>query len=93
MILDEYLSTVKEKLLQEGKAILQIKCSPGASKTEWHSLLDGETPLAKLRIVAAPERGKANAMIIKFIQKEFDCMAEITSGHTSSTKLLKLWKK
>ncbi len=93
MILNEYLTIVKEKLLQDGKAILQIKCSPGADKTAWHSLLDGETPIAKLRVAAAPERGKANLVITKFIQKEFNCAAEITSGHTSSTKLLKLLKK
>ena len=93
MILDEYLNTVKKKLRDTDKTVLQIKCSPGANKTQWHSLLNGETPIAKLRVAAAPERGKANALITKFIQKEFDCIAEITSGHTSSTKRLKLWTK
>lgn len=89
----EYLDSVKEKLNTNGETILQIKCTPGAAKTEWHSLLDGETPIAKLRVAAAPERGKANSMITKFIQKEFTCGVEITTGHTNSTKLLKLWKK
>lgn len=90
MNLTEYLDSVKEKLHTNGETILQIKCTPGAAKTKWHSLLDGETPIAKLRVAAAPERGKANSMITKFIQKEFNCNAEITTGHTSSTKLVKL---
>ncbi len=93
MILEDYLTAVREKLSQKGEAILQIKCSPGAAKTEWHSLLDGEKLVAKLRVAAAPERGKANSVITNFIQKEFDCIVEITSGHTNSIKLLKLWKK
>ena len=90
MNLTEYLDSVKEKLQNNGEAILQIKCTPGAAKTKWHSLLDGETPMAKLRVTAAPERGKANYMITKFIQKEFNCHVEIMTGHTNSTKLLKL---
>jgi uncharacterized protein (TIGR00251 family) len=93
MKLNDYLDTVKNNLSQNGETILQIKCSPGANKTEWYSLLDGEKPIAKLRVAAAPERGKANLVITKFIQKDFNCTAEITSGHTSSIKLLKLWKK
>ena len=93
MILEEYLNSVKNALLQKKSAILHIKCSPGAIKTEWHSLLDGETPIAKLRVAAAPEKGKANSLITKFIQKEFNCIATITSGQTNSTKLLKLSKK
>ncbi len=92
MSLEQYLNSIKENLQNNSKAILQIKCSPGAAKTEWHSLLNGETPVAKLRVAAAPEKGKANSMITKFIQKEFNCNVEIASGHTNSTKLLKLWK-
>lgn len=91
MILKEYLDSVKEKLQNNGEAILQIKCTPGAATTKWHSLLDGEIPIAKLRVAAAPERGKANSMITKFIQKEFSCSVKITTGHTNNTKLLKLW--
>jgi uncharacterized protein (TIGR00251 family) len=90
MNLTEYLDSVHKTLQKNGETMLQIKCTPGAAKTEWHSLLDGETPIVKLRVAAAPERGKANSMITKFIQKEFNCSAEITTGHTSSTKLVKL---
>lgn len=93
MTLEEYLNSVQEALGHKGTAMLQIKCTPGAAKTKWHSLLDGEKPLAKLRVAAAPERGKANSMITKFIQKYFNCESEIITGHTQSTKLLKLWKK
>lgn len=93
MILDDYLTSIRETLFREKQVVVQIKCTPGAAKTEWHSLLDGETPIIKLRVAAAPERGKANLLITKFIQKEFNCNVEITSGHTSSTKLLKLWNK
>lgn len=90
MTLEKYLDSIKKILQSKGEAMLQIKCTPGAQKTEWHSLLDGDTPTAKLRVKAAPEKGKANLMITKFIQKEFSCSAEITTGHTTSLKLLKL---
>lgn len=90
MNIEDYLILVQKTLETKGETILQIKVSPGAEKTKWHSLLNGEKPVAKLRVVAAPEKGKANSMITKFIQKEFDCHAEIMSGHTNSTKLVKL---
>lgn len=93
MILDDYLSAVRKTLEKNGTAVLRIKVSPGAAKTKWHSLLDGEEKVAKIRVAAAPERGRANTLITKFVQKYFNCTAEITSGHTSSTKTVKLWKK
>lgn len=92
MTLDEHLTEVRETLGKNGSAVLRIKVSPGAAQTRWHSLLDGKERIAKIRVVAAPERGRANALIIKFIQKSFNCSAKITSGHTSSTKTIQLCK-
>lgn len=92
MILQEYLTSVREQLAKQNEATLRVKVSPGAAQTKWHSLLESDFPQAKIRIAAAPERGKANSAITKFIQKEFNCTAEITSGFTNSSKTIKLTK-
>ncbi len=47
----------------------------------------------KIRIKAAPEKGKANAELIKFLSKQYGLPKEkisIISGSTDRTKLIKL---
>lgn len=56
--------------------------------------IDGEEVLTyKIRIKAAPEKGKANAELIKFLAKEFKTQKEnieIISGKTDRIKLIKI---
>jgi uncharacterized protein (TIGR00251 family) len=49
---------------------LEIKAQPGASKTELAGIKDGRL---KVRIAAAPEDGKANAELCRFLAGVLGC--------------------
>ncbi len=70
---------------------LRIKVLPKSPKNEVVEILDDET--IKIRIKAVPERGKANAELIKFLSKEFGVQRDqitIISGKTEQLKLVKI---
>ncbi|MDR2941550.1 MAG: DUF167 domain-containing protein [Treponema sp.] len=69
---------------------LEIKAVPGASKTEFAGVKDGRL---RVRIAAAPEDGKANAELINFLSKSFDCPKRdlrILAGEKSRLKIIAL---
>lgn len=85
----------KLQLHEDGEIFLRIKVSPNASKNEIVSLsLDGEgEETLKIKIAAAPEKGKANAEISKFFAKTFEIPKKnvnIISGEKNPLKLIKL---
>jgi len=57
--------------------------------------IDGEEVLTyKIRLKSAPEKGKANTELIKFLAKEFSVPKEnieIISGKTERIKLIKIF--
>lgn len=70
---------------------LRIKVLPKSPKNEVVEILDDET--IKIRIKAVPERGKANAELIKFLSKELNIQRDqisIISGKTEQLKLVKI---
>jgi len=74
---------------------LRIKVIPKSPKTEIvETFEDGENgETIKIRIKAPPEKGKANAELIKFLSKEFTVRKEnivIISGKSDRIKLIKL---
>lgn len=56
--------------LSGGLVHLNIKASPGASRTELAGIRDGRL---RVRIAAAPEDGKANSELIAFFAKLLGC--------------------
>jgi uncharacterized protein (TIGR00251 family) len=55
----------------EGDTIrMEVKVQSGASKTEFAGLKDGRL---KVRIAAAPENGKANAELCRFLATALHC--------------------
>jgi len=74
---------------------LRIKVLPKSPKNEVVEILedaDGEKTI-KIRIKAVPEKGKANAELIKFLSKELDVPRDkisIISGKTEQLKLVKI---
>ncbi|MEK6905475.1 MAG: DUF167 domain-containing protein [Nanoarchaeota archaeon] len=70
------------KFIENGK--IKIKVIPHAGRTE---LKEDEGKL-KLYLKAAPEKGKANAELIKFFKKQFKLSVRIKSGETSREKVL-----
>lgn len=69
----------------------RIKVIPKSSKNEWVEPLEDGT--LKIRIAAPPEKGKANAQLIKFLSKEWSVASDsikIISGKSDSIKLIKI---
>jgi uncharacterized protein (TIGR00251 family) len=81
--------TEKNWLHSAGDLIhLEIKAQPGASKTEIAGVKDGRL---KVRIASAPEDGKANAELCRFLAKLLGCAKnEVTvlRGQKSRLKTL-----
>ena len=74
---------------------LRIKVIPKSSKTEVSEIMTDSKGLEtiKIRIKAAPEKGKANVELIKFLAKELKIRKDqisIISGKTEQLKLLKV---
>lgn len=77
------------------KEYLRIKVIPKSSKNQVTEIMEDETgeQTIKIRIKAAPEKGKANAELIKFLSKELKVAKEnisILSGKTDQLKLIKI---
>ncbi len=76
---------------------LRIKVLPKSPKNEVVEILedaDGEKTI-KIRIKAVPEKGKANAELIKFLSKELGVPRDkisIISGKTEQLKLIRISK-
>jgi uncharacterized protein (TIGR00251 family) len=76
---------------------LEIKAQPGASKTEITGLKDGRL---RVRIAAAPEDGKANSELCRFLAAVLHCprrSVTVLRGERSRLKTvsapLSAWKK
>ena len=74
----------------DGGITFGVKVVPGASKTEFVGLLGD---LAKIKVGAAPEKGKANQALIAYLSKLLGTgksNISITSGETSKVKRIKV---
>jgi uncharacterized protein (TIGR00251 family) len=70
--------------------ILNVKVTPGASKSEVINFVDGRL---RIKIAAAPEDGKANAALIAFLAKKLGCAKSnitLISGEKSRIKSLEI---
>ena len=70
----------------EGGVIFTTKVVPGSSKTAVCGLLDG---MVKIKVSAAPEKGKANQCLIEFLAKKLGVKksaVSVISGRTNPIK-------
>ena len=70
---------------------LRIKVIPKSAKNQVVDIMDDET--IKIRIKAAPEKGRANAELIKFLSEELGVLEKnilIISGVHEPLKLIKV---
>lgn len=71
----------------DGGVVFTAKIVPGSSgPTRFCGLLDG---MLKVKVSAAPEKGKANKCLLKFLAKQLDVKRNtisIISGQTSPVK-------
>lgn len=69
-------------------ALLKIKVSPKASR---NALLGWHADTLKIAVTAAPDKGKANAAVIKLLARELGIPArdiEIQSGQSNAHKAI-----
>lgn len=86
-MLKEYFQRVKVKK----PTYLRIKVIPKSAQNKVVEIMDDET--IKIRINAAPEKGKANKELIKFLSDSLEIdkkNIEIISGRTDALKLIKI---
>jgi len=84
---------IQAQLNNKGEAYLAVKVIPGSAKTEFREIMADDT--YKIAIAAAPEKGKANTELIKFLAKELKVLKSrliIISGAGERTKLVKVTK-
>ena len=70
---------------------LRVKVIPRSPRTEIAGTMADGT--LKLRIAAPPEKGKANAELIRFLAQHYNVApdaVEIVSGHTAGLKLVRI---
>jgi uncharacterized protein (TIGR00251 family) len=61
---------MKDRVLKEGRIEVEIKALPGAPKSEFAGQAGGRL---RVRIAAAPEDGKANEELRRFVAKALGC--------------------
>jgi hypothetical protein len=82
---------MKEQLARLGTLTLFLKARPSAPKNQIKGLLSDGT--LKIDIAAAPEDGKANDALMRFLAEEFGVPIgniELLSGPASRKKLVKI---
>lgn len=80
-----------EQLNKTGEVYFQVRAYPGAPQNAWREIMaDGSYRIA---IAAAPEKGRANLELIKFLAAEFGLnrsAIKIISGAADRFKLVKI---
>jgi len=88
------IEEIKENMKEKGKVSFHVKVSPGADKTEWQEPLSDGT--LRLKVKAAPEKGKANAEFVEFVAATLGVSkkyVEITAGGGARLKRVKVKRK
>jgi hypothetical protein len=76
--------------IKDGRAFIEIKASPNASKTAIAGIQDGRL---RIRVAAAPEDGRANLEIRVFLSKLLDCPKSgviLEAGEKSKAKTISI---
>ena len=74
----------------DGGVVFTAKVVPGSSRTGLAGLLDG---MVKIKVAAAPEKGKANQCLIEFLAKKLGVKKKdvtIVTGQGSPIKQIKV---
>lgn len=82
---------LRRRLRTEGRLVLALKITPKAPRTEWAGALEDGT--LKVRVAAAPERGKANEELRRFLSQELGAGAAqvtIVTGASSPRKQVRV---
>ncbi len=74
----------------DNSVVFNVKVVPGSSRTAFYGLLDD---MVKIKVSAAPEKGKANKCLVDFLAKQLGVKknaVSIISGKTSAVKDIRI---
>ena len=94
MELTEFIESAKNRLHQEGSVVLSVRIHPRAKQTAFKELLEDGS--IKIAIKSAPEDGRANQELIKFLSEIFEIppsQIEILSGFAARMKMIRITSK
>jgi uncharacterized protein len=83
------MADLKIETISDG-VVFTAKVVPGSSKTALAGLYDG---MVKIKIAAAPEKGKANECLVEFLSKQLGIPKKyvtVTSGTISPVKKIQV---
>lgn len=84
-------SSFLQELRSQGQTSFYVRARPSMPQTKATEVMDDQS--IKIDIAAAPEGGKANAALIKYLAKEFGVGKDhvsIVSGATARVKLVRI---
>lgn len=85
------IDTLRAQLEKTGEITFRVKVRPGAPANRFRGPLGEDT--FKLDIAAAPEDGKANDELVRFLSSEFDVPKshiDIVYGDTARLKIIRV---
>jgi len=88
------IDQIKQRLAKGETVRFKVKVVPGSSRSMVAGTLGTDatgTDILKIKIAAAPEKGKANAELIEFLSETLSVPKNhilIVSGHTSPLKTI-----
>lgn len=85
-----YNLTMVHLKTEDGAVYLPVKVVPGASRTRSAGVLDDRL---KIAVAAPPEKGKANAELIRFLARQLDVRRRdvtVTAGLTDPRKTVRI---
>lgn len=85
------LDHLLRRLRNDGALSLTLRIRPGARETKVTGVLEDGT--IKISVRAAPEHGKANVELIKFLAKAFDVPrgnVELIAGEADRRKIVRI---
>ena len=85
------MEDLRSILAAEGKVTIAVRVRPSAPQTRYVGTMDDGA--VKIDIAAAPEGGKANAELVRFLAKECGVprsSVRIVGGHADRRKLVRI---
>lgn len=85
------MNLILSQLISRNPITITVKVHPGARLTQCKEMMADGT--LKIDIAAAPEKGKANRELIRYLAEAFDVprsSVEILCGETSGVKMIRI---
>ena len=90
--LEKFLENAKKDLKKDGEITISVRVLPKSQRTGVVDVIEDD--VLKIKVNAAPEKGKANKEVKELLSKEFKIRKSdiiIVAGDTTHNKIIKLY--